>query len=338
MSGTNDIFEALQCGRPWVGAVANQPALLCGIGLADPFLRSNISGPETTRYSSGAFTFTRLGAAGAGVPGAIGDLALATNAQIVLFVDGLTDLLTVEGLWWAGTVGDTNLGAGGNPIDRQLGFMCCGMTVEAPDPFQRLATAAVALATTNVRYYPAFLRPLGGAGGGSGYNFQLKSAVLNNVGVQVQFGNLGITNRLGLLAQYPAWGGPGNGGNGSTNSPLMYQPFQAAMLIGPQNEMTKLQMTLFMGQGTTIANIAAFPTAAALSDATALLSGDVFQPVRVSMVGYIVCVPQDILCGVPVSFPQQGGAPSQVTYSSAAQPSQPGQQGGLGIKSGGWIR
>lgn len=335
MAGTNDIFEALQCGRPWVGAVANQPALLCGIGLADPFLRSNISGPETTRYSSGAFTFTRLGAAGAAVPGAVGDYNLGTGAQIQLFVDGLTDLLTVEGLWWAGTIGDTNLGQGGNPIDRQLGFMCCGMTVEAPDSFQRLFTGAVATAVTNQRYYAPFLRPLGG----TGYNGQFKAAVLNNVGVQVTFGNLGITNRLGLLAQYPAWGGPGNGGNGSTNSPLMYQPFQAAMLIGPQNEMTKLTMFLTMGQGATIANIAAFPTTAALSDGTALTSGDVFQPVRVSMVGYIVCVPQDILCGVPVSFPQQGmSAPSQVTYSSAPQPGQPGQQGGLGIKSGGWIR
>lgn len=323
MAGTNEIFEALQCGRPWVGAIANQPALLCGIGLADPFLRSNISGPETTRYSSGAFAFTELTDA-LSTPNA--DLFIATNTQIQLFVNGLTDLGAIEGLWWNLTTGDTNLGQGGNPIDRQLGFMCCGATVETPDPYQRLATAntGFGLAPTNPRFYPFFLTNGSGTSAvGQGYAAMLKSAVLNNVNMQVQFGNLGITNRLGLLAQYPAWGGP-QGNNGQTNSPLMYQPFQAAMLIGPQNEMTKLQMTLSFGQAVRIgnnANLGAIGAATSGVPPIPLLDTNVYQPVRVSMVGYIVCVPQDILCGVPVAFPQQApSAPAPITYSAQPQP------------------
>lgn len=291
-----EIFEALVCGRPWVGAVASQPAVLCGVGLADPFLRSNISGAETTRYSSGAFLFARDSLI---TSETFGDLTIEANAPLQLFINGLTDLGAIEGLWWTLTTGDTNLGKGGDPVDSGLGFLCCGMTAETPDPYQRLAFVKVPLSPSNKRYYNAFLRKSGP------YAKQLKAAVLNNVAVQVQFGNLGITNRLGLLAQYPSWGGPNNGDNGSTNSPMVYQPFQAAMLIGPNNQMIKLQMTLSFGQGVSIANISAFPTSGQTSNGTDLFDGSVFQPVRVAMVGYIVCVPENLLCGVPASFPTQ---------------------------------
>jgi len=334
MQGQADIFEALSCGRPWVGAVANQPSVLCGIGLSDPFLRAHISGPECTRYSTGAFTFTLS------VVGPLADLIIATGANITLFQDGLGDVGTVEGLWWPLTTGDTNLTQGGNPIDLQLGFMATGMTVEVLDPYQRSGGGVA----TDVRYYNAFLRR------GLGYNEQIKAAVLNNVGVQVAMGNLGIVNRLGVLAQYPQWGG--DGPNGKTASPMTYQPFQAAFLLGAQNSMSKLAMLLTFGQAVTVGNIAAVPVqttttaGAPLSPATAPVS----QPVRVALAGYIVCVPQDILCGVPVAYPkpfmdnpnfQAPAAPGAVPTAQIAQiasqaATQAAQAVAAQVKPSGW--
>lgn len=272
--------------RPFVLQVANQQQIYCGAGLCDPYLQSSASAISPLRYDTGLFVVT-LAANG-------GNLILPSGQSFDLFVGGIGT--TIANGWWTKTLSDTDLPEkkGGAPVSRNFVFLIMGIAVEVPDCFQREGTAG---ASNDGRQDSAWLNK---AHDGAGYSFALAKAVMNYTAVVLSAGDTGCSQRVGLLAHSPHWGqpaGPQAERLGLTAMPGTYLPFTTAYCAGSEDDLMQMTMTLTFGQRYVVENNAgAGQTLCVDVDET---NCDVYQPVRISIIGYILCAPAAALCGVP---------------------------------------
>jgi hypothetical protein len=310
-NGNLEVWKALVPGRPWVLGIQNQIVSYCGVGICDPLLQNSVSALEPFRYATGLFQWA-LAAAG-------GDLTIGQNVELDLFTFGVGD--PIPGGWWTQTISDTDLFKAGAPVDRGFMFLGTGLATEALDPFQRGGTGASA---TDPKLFSAWLSE---ADDGAGYSFMIQKFHLNYTAIQFTFGDTGTTYRLGVLAFWPQWGG-GAGSqtvrNGVVSTPGMYLPFTTAICIGSAFDVKQLTLSLFTGQSGDIQNNGTQPTALAPNG-----TGTVFAPVRIMVVGYIVCVPVENWCGVPMLTPDEVIMLRQRLGMAVAAPSAPTQPVGV---------
>ena len=292
----NSIYEFLRMGRHWVLEVVGQPSTYCGIGVCDPILGQHISALSPFRYSTCLFQWV----ASADVPAGNGfDLTLARGTSAELFAAGVDESGASQGIWWVLTTADTDLTAGGAPIDRGLKFCSTGMTVECPDTFQRGYPGNTA---TDPREVPAALRS---QPDGPQYNQTIIKAMINYTAFELRFGNQGCFHRVGLAADWPHWGGPSGEAAtriGLTSMPGAYLPFMASVCLGSVDEVKQLRITARFGHAYVVDNDPTAPLPEPnnnVADEGELFSAaHVYAPVRVHMVGYICCVPDLALCGI----------------------------------------
>jgi len=286
--GGLEIWKAMIPGRPWVLGIQNQVVSYCGIGVCDPLLQNSVSALEPFRYATGLYQWA-LTVAG-------GDLTLGQNVELDLFTFGVGE--QIPGGWWINTISDTDLFKSGAPVDRGFMFLGTGITAEALDVFQRGGPAGTAASDPKV-----FSSWLNESDDGAGYSFLIQKFHLNYTAIQFTFGDTGCSYRLGVLAYWPQWGGPAGSQtvrNGLVATPGMYLPFTTAVCIGSAFDVKSLTLTLTSGQAGTVQNNGNTPTVIPANGV-----GTVFAPVRITVVGYIVCVPVENWCGVPMLTPDE---------------------------------
>ena len=307
-NGNLEVWKALVPGRPWVLGIQNQIVSYCGVGICDPLLQNSVSALEPFRYQTGLFHW------GLAVNG--GDLTIGQNVELDLFTAGVGD--TIPGGWYINTISDTDLFKQGAPVDRGFMFLGTGIAAEALDPFQRGGTGTAA---ADPKYFSAWLNE---ADDGAGYSFLIQKFHLNYTAIQFTFGDTGTSYRLGVLAFWPQWGGPRGSqsvGNGLVATPGMYLPFTTAICIGSAFDVKQLTLSLTTGQAGTIQNNGAQPTVQFPSTNT--VDPTVYAPVRIMVVGYIVCVPVENWCGVPMLTPDEVILLRQRLGMAAVSPSAP---------------
>lgn len=282
-NGNLEIWKALVPGRPWVLGIQNQVVSYCGIGVCDPLLQNSVSALEPFRYATGLFQWT--------IAAAAGNITIGQNVELDLFTAGVGE--AIPGGWWIQTISDTDTFKQGAPVDRGFMFLATGLVAEVPDPFTRGGSGTSA---ADPKVYSAFLAE---SNDGAGYSFLLQKFHLNYTAIQFSFGDTGCSYRLGVLALWPQWGGPAGAQtvrNGVVATPGMYLPFTTAVCIGSAFDVKQLTLTLTTGQAGTVENNGAQPTPGATT---------VFVPVRIIIVGYLVCVPVENYCGVPMLTPDE---------------------------------
>lgn len=287
--GGLEIWKALTPGRPWVLGIQNQVVSYCGVGICDPLLQNSVSALEPHRYSTGLYQWAIAG----GVAG--GDLVIGQNVELDLFTTGVND--QIPGGWWTNTISDTDLFKQGAPVDRGFMYLATGLGAEVMDPFMRGDSANAA---TDHKLFMAWLNE---AEDGAGYSFLLQKFHMNYTAVQLTFGDTGCSYRVGVLAYHPQQGGPAGAQtvrNGLVSTPGMYYPLTTAICVGSAFDVKQMQMTLTTGQAGQIQNNGNQPTALTPGGAST-----VFVPIRMTLYGYIVCVPVENWCGVPMLTPDE---------------------------------
>lgn len=310
MPSPADAFRFLTCGRPFVLGVNNQVVSYCGQPLCDPLLQSSVSAHEPFRYATGLFHWEPVATHVPGGPvpadnADSDDLAIETQQQLNLFQSGVGELM--PGGWWIQTISDTDTFRQGAPVDRPYCFLVTGLTFNALDAFQRGGTGT---SGSDPRLYSNWLQQ---STNGPGYSFQMQRFHINYTAMQFIFGDTGSTYRVGIGGYWPVWGDPTGDQtvrNGLTSAPGMYLPFTTAVCVGPRDDARFLNLQLTTGQAGRVQNNPAQPTISGSregTDQTINLANDgtTYVPVRVTLVGYIVCVPGSDQCGIPTLSPDE---------------------------------
>jgi hypothetical protein len=273
----------------FVLATAGQSNAFCGFGAADPILRDNILGLMPFRRSTGALKFTLSADAAS--------LILAAGSTCQLFAVGVSELLTVQNLWWTAGYSDTDLKIGGAPEERDLMFYAVGMAFATRDAYQRGGTGAAA---TDPRLFPAWLSP------DANYPQLLAKAVLNYTAIRLDFGSAPMSYQIGVPAMYPSWFGARGDrsiSNGNIQNPGSYLPWNAGVCMAGRDESKKLTMTLTTGQAIEIQSNPASPTVK--TGTNTANDGTVYQEVVCVVVGYPVCAPLFGACGIGNQISQE---------------------------------
>lgn len=237
-----------------VRPVPGQAADFCGIGACGAFRDLLLNSLDSARYSSGVITSGTLAAAGA-------DLTFASLSGVSLFVSAQGDAAnagtgttpaTAEGLWFAVSPAQTNQTVSEAPVPRDFLFCAVGMAVSVDPAYQRGGTGSAAV---DPIMYSQWID--------AAYNSALQTAILNNVAISLAFGNQNTTFQLGLLREYPYFGGAAGGSqirNGVIAAPLMFTPFNSVVCVGIRDEVRKLVMKAQVGQAFTVESIGANPS------------------------------------------------------------------------------
>ena len=288
--------------RPFVLRPDGQAMVVCSVGVCDPAMSKSISGLLPFLYDTSIFQATVA---------ANGDPIVLANAQSRNYFElGPGD--TIAGGWWAKTQSDTTALSGGQLIARGLKFIGMGIMVEALDGFIQDGDTPAA---DNARERPAFME---NAEDGPGYTFELQRALLNYVAFTLRFGTTGCEYNLGVAAHNPHYGQPRgtqtvqNGGF----SVVTFTPFTTAVCIGAKDEYDQLIIRGTFGSTDFNIDSGSPPTEA----------GTIYNPVRLSVVGMIVCVPDAYLCGLPAAYAGPVPVPGAPGYGLS--------QGTIGALSG----
>jgi len=331
-------YKAFAVGRPWVLGVQNQVVSYCAMGVCDPSVQNSVSALEPFRYATGLFAWQSLATAvptggGAGQPINTdgNNLTIASGATLNLFQAGVGDAIPLSDgtTWWVNTISDTDLLRSGAPIDRGFMFLGTGLVFEAMEPFQRGGTFT---APTDPKLFSKWLER---QDDGPGYGQAIQQAMINYTAMQVSFSDAGTTFRIGVGAFYPQWGGPSGSQsirNGNVGTPGTYLPFTTGICTGSRDDVRQLTLALLFGQSATVQNNPTEPTVSGSTLSGVINTannGTVYAPVRVTLVGYMVCVPSDAYCGVPSFTPDEVMAlRSQLGQVAMSPGMQPGVQYG----------
>ncbi len=273
----NNALPPFSAQRPFIWGVNGQTNVLCGPGACDPTLRASLSGLKPYRYMTGAIQGT---IAADGSP-----IVIAAGTSIILGAEGVGEVLTNAGLWMTATTSHTDLEKGGAAAPKNYFFLLTGLAVQVMDAVQR----ATGGAATDAMKFSSWLLPE------FGYQQALVKAVINFTAISVKNDDNGCEQRLGVIAFLPQMGGPVGDQtitNGRTQTPGVYTPFVATYLMGPKDDQ-QAKFTLTVGQAISIDNNAVSPTSTV---GTAGTTGTIYVPVRVQLIGMLVCVPQGAAC------------------------------------------
>lgn len=177
------------------------------------------------RYSRAALPWT---VAAPGAPASI-----AASANVGVFVAGVGDAGAAQGLGWNLSYGDTDSFSGGAWSDLDQQFVAVGLeaVVELPFVFDQQVVAM---------RRPVWLER---------YDALVREVMLENVNVQINFGNNTTIYNSAPLMYWPQSGGPVGGGlvqNGRAMA-VVYQPFMVPFRTGARSESKKLVGRLIFG-------------------------------------------------------------------------------------------
>lgn len=285
-------YKALIPGRPWVLGVENQVIQVCGIGICDPILVNNINALAPLTYDGAVFSWDVVSAVNPDPPPAsLLSLVLPDNITREFFTTGVGEL--ISGGWWIKTISDTNAFKGGTTVDRGFMFLITGFAVEVHDAFTKENDTASAK-----KRYPAWLQM---ADDGVGYSFCMQKYLINYLAFTLTFGDTGQLYRIPVASLLPPWGGP-NGAqtvrNGQTCMPGAYLPLTTGICAGSRDDVRHMTLTGFCGIGQVIDGNEAQPIHDTVDHKCHVY-------VRVIAIGYIVCVPIENYCGIPMLTPDE---------------------------------
>jgi hypothetical protein len=303
MSPSNGLLQNFNCARPWVGMVANQGIAFCGAGICDPWLQNSVSALEPWRFDTGLIAIqsaiTTVPTSGAPGPTAVNtdgnNLQIPGGASLTLFQNGVGDPMQISdgSAWWTATTADKDLLREGAPMDEPFYFIVTGFCWEVPEVIQRGGTFT---ASTDPVVFAPWLTD---QSNGSQYTGRIQRSILNNLAINITYGDSGCSYRLGVAAFFPTFGSPRGGTtitNGNNTTPLVYTPLMIGVAIGPRDDSRQVSLTCTFGQSAIIQSDPTNPTISGTTIPGVINStnvGTVFAKVRVLAIGYPVCMPRE---------------------------------------------
>lgn len=303
--------------------------ILCGNGIADPYLRQDINGLATSRFSMGRFLSREIVHQGA-------DIHFDGRTQIELFTYGVGESVLANTGFDDARNADasmTNCHQGGALVGRSQVLMTQGIAVQLGLPY---------VPEGMTQHYPSWLQ-----------RYEIRGALTEHLSMEMRHGGTGLLYRLGSLLSYGTSFGPMTGDplpkpkvacghvcgaqlkhQGMTfatcalevdheevhrdgtiiwtndgakelanrkagpNEPRCFSPFQMATALGTE-EHYKPTVNLVLGNaGVSFENTPACPTSVCDSSGVARRTR-VAVPVRVWLFGYPAIVPDPVMCGIP---------------------------------------
>lgn len=163
---------------------------MCGPGVADPFLRQDINGLATSRFSTGRLLSQEIAHSGA-------DIRFSGRESAELFTYGVGEMVPPATGYADCRNGDasmTNCNMGGALVGRQQVFMTNGIAVQLGVPYIP--------GDGLTEHYPRWL---------GHYEKQIREALAGSISMEMRHGNVGLRYRLGSLLSYGSVFGPVTG-------------------------------------------------------------------------------------------------------------------------------
>ena len=242
---------------------------------------------------------------------AAGQLVLTPNVGgqfPSFFAVGQGDNGAAAGIWEQSNIAQSNLYAGGAPVDRGQLFLCFGHSIEAVGLVNRVgpaplytrvpATGAGGTAGDAVNSVPELLQ------GSASYETRIIKSVMERISLTAVFGGgSNFTYVLGNLSDAPSMSQIFGAEATTFGQPICncFKPYMAVLMINARDESRKLTVTTGAPTGVVIGvdalNRLLDP---ALPPYVAFVAGDAFfLEVKMRMYGIPVCATDSLLCGAP---------------------------------------
>jgi hypothetical protein len=256
----------------------------------DPLFADAPSALMVERWSSIRLLFRKVNVAG--------DLQLVPNVGgqfPSFFAVGQSDPGAAAGIWEQSNITQSNLYAGGAPVDRGQLFLCFGHSVESVGLVERLSPALLPVP-------PAVASPADGVGslfaslsGSGSYEIRIMKAVMERVSLTAVFGGgSNFTYVLGNLSDAPSMSQGFGPETTSFGQPIMncFKPYMAVLMVNARDESRKLTVTTGVPTPIVISadpgNILPGPFGAA--------GAEFHLEVKMRMYGIPVCATDSLLC------------------------------------------
>jgi hypothetical protein len=290
----------------------------------DPLFADAPSALMVERWSSIRLMFQVMNAAG--------DLQLLPNVGNqfpTFFAVGQGDNGAAAGIWEQSNIAQSNLYAGGAPVDRGQLFLCFGHAIEVVGLVERLQSTVgggfltpvppgVAAAADPVgSYFPTL------SGTGS-YETRIIKAALERVSLTAVFGGgSNFTYVLGNLSDAPSMSQIFGAEATTFGQPICncFKPYMAVLMINARDESRKLTITTGVPTPVVIAGDSANPLPPARP-----IGSQFFLEVKMRMYGIPVCATDSLLCGAPSGVVAPGATEFRAAVLSVLRELQSGAQ------------